>query len=396
MTHEISLLSRVDWDFPDYPSDIFPADVTRGLHWYMASLVPAIPLCLIRALTSPGDIVCDPFCGSGTTLLEAYKLGRNAIGVDSNHISFLIASLKSKISHSPQLFSGFEIDAFSAVSGSMFSKIKIYPEESCKLLDELVRNNPDISKWYHIQTLKELVFIATAISKIEDINHRNLLLICLSDIARICSGQTRGWGYIADNMYPKPGPKRKYSFRLYLNKLIRTKKLLENVLHNRDCFEPKVICGDSRLLDSYLDAESISLILSSPPYLGTSDYASAFRLSYPWLNLKMERDKQVEIGARWKRSRVDFEKEYFQDMDRAIWGMRMVLKKDGYLCLVLPGLSSRLFSTSDTLKSRIVQSGFDLVFEARRNIPLDGRYAKWQSRIGVPDQLIVVYKKKAL
>jgi len=37
---------------------------------------------LIRIYTNPGDIVLDPFCGSGTTLVAAKELGRHWIGID--------------------------------------------------------------------------------------------------------------------------------------------------------------------------------------------------------------------------------------------------------------------------------------------------------------------------
>ena len=46
---------------------------------YPESLIEPI----IKCCTRPGDIVLDPFCGSGTTLAVALRLGRNAIGIDS-------------------------------------------------------------------------------------------------------------------------------------------------------------------------------------------------------------------------------------------------------------------------------------------------------------------------
>lgn len=39
---------------------------------------------IVRASTSPGDVVLDPFCGSGTTGVIALRHGRSFIGIDMN------------------------------------------------------------------------------------------------------------------------------------------------------------------------------------------------------------------------------------------------------------------------------------------------------------------------
>src|SRR5260370_20385999 len=45
---------------------------------------------IIGASTNPGDIVLDPFCGCGTTVHAAEKLGRSWIGIDITHIAIQI------------------------------------------------------------------------------------------------------------------------------------------------------------------------------------------------------------------------------------------------------------------------------------------------------------------
>src|SRR5688572_6900814 len=45
-------------------------------------MLPHLAAYAVAAYTAPGDLVLDPMCGSGTTLVEAVHLGRDAIGVD--------------------------------------------------------------------------------------------------------------------------------------------------------------------------------------------------------------------------------------------------------------------------------------------------------------------------
>ncbi|MEN9937434.1 MAG: hypothetical protein RLZZ387_4013 [Chloroflexota bacterium] len=57
---------------------------SSGVHTaaYWGNFIPQIPNQMMRRYTRPGDWVIDPFAGSGTTLIEARRLGRNALGVD--------------------------------------------------------------------------------------------------------------------------------------------------------------------------------------------------------------------------------------------------------------------------------------------------------------------------
>ena len=57
---------------------------------YRACFKPQLPHFFISRLTSPGDVVFDPFMGRGTTLLEAALLGRDALGNDVNPVSRIL------------------------------------------------------------------------------------------------------------------------------------------------------------------------------------------------------------------------------------------------------------------------------------------------------------------
>lgn len=47
---------------------------------------------IITATTLPGDVVLDPFCGSGTTIVAAQNLGRCGVGIEVTEAAFIIAS----------------------------------------------------------------------------------------------------------------------------------------------------------------------------------------------------------------------------------------------------------------------------------------------------------------
>src|SRR5262245_2914227 len=67
--------------------------LTHGLHSYPARMHPAMARSLIHLL-SPGSIL-DPFCGSGTTLVEGRFAGKKSVGVDINPLAVLVAKAKT-------------------------------------------------------------------------------------------------------------------------------------------------------------------------------------------------------------------------------------------------------------------------------------------------------------
>jgi hypothetical protein len=59
---------------------------SSGAHlgWYWGNFIPQIPHQLMLRYTKKGDLVVDPFLGSGTTLIECRRLGRHGLGVELN------------------------------------------------------------------------------------------------------------------------------------------------------------------------------------------------------------------------------------------------------------------------------------------------------------------------
>ena len=82
------------WSFPDRGKWATHSGRYRG-NWS-----PYVPRNLILRYSKPGDWILDQFLGSGTTLVEAKLLNRNAVGIDINPQSVFLsetnAGFKSK------------------------------------------------------------------------------------------------------------------------------------------------------------------------------------------------------------------------------------------------------------------------------------------------------------
>src|ERR1043166_2072218 len=85
------------------PDSVVEAVLTRervegaphDFYRYPARFSPLFAREVIRAFTRKGDVVVDPFCGSGTTAVEAISLGRRAIATDVNALAVFLARTKT-------------------------------------------------------------------------------------------------------------------------------------------------------------------------------------------------------------------------------------------------------------------------------------------------------------
>ena len=158
-----SELGRTDWDFTRENGN----GSLATFHWYPAQFIPQLPGILINYFSNPGDTVLDPFCGCGTTLVEAYKFGRRAIGIDLNPIAVIIAKAKL-IPFEQEMFSVF-LKRYLIIPEIPKDTESIGKDLLSKDANLLVPNYEEKSNWYHPDTLRELAALWTAIRIISQI-----------------------------------------------------------------------------------------------------------------------------------------------------------------------------------------------------------------------------------
>ena len=85
---------KYDWSFSDKTIKD-TSYITHGYYTYPAKFIPQLASRIISEYSNKGDIIIDPFMGSGTTIVEALVNNRIGIGTDINEIAVLVSKVKT-------------------------------------------------------------------------------------------------------------------------------------------------------------------------------------------------------------------------------------------------------------------------------------------------------------
>lgn len=298
---------------------------THMLHPYPAKLLRHIPAFAVSApqLCPPEGTVFDPFCGSGTTLVEAFLAGRSAIGVDVNPLAALISKVKTTPIEGGNARAELQ-DVISAAEDKNPAQF---------------RSHARLKYWYPPQTLKDLSRAQQAISEVCDPAIRDLFLVALSATSRELSlanprisvpVRLRPEAYkSSSDLYRRLSQRLKSvmtadALSVFCANGLQAIDRVETLGGPHDNLSVQVVATDTRdlsaLKSTAVAACSVDLILTSPPYLGAQKYIRATSLNQLCIDLVTETDlsslQELSIGREHFR-KAEYERELHAEVSEA-------------------------------------------------------------------------------
>ncbi len=337
---------------------------THAMHPYPAKLLRHIPALFAAApqLSAPGAHVLDPFCGSGTVLVEAQLAGRIASGLDTNPLARLLAAVKTT-----HLEEGSLRRSLSRVLGAT--------EVPAPLERKTARR---LEYWFHPHALEEIQALRTAIARVHSAPAQSFFTLCLSATVRAVSladpriavpVRLRSDQYAAEHRLREATVRRLRALKQTRASPVFAAIARENMRRIASLPEElpaaTVLDGDARRLPASVAAGGVDCVITSPPYLGAQKYIRACSLSLLSLGLGEEGDLRpliaLSVGREYFRQeeyaepmisglasadeiidrcrernplRAHLAAVYLNEMRAALAGIHEVLRPGGHLVLV--------------------------------------------------------------
>lgn len=396
------------WDFVGENAKVS----IHGIHTYPAMMIPQITKRLIEEYGKDSKTNFDPFCGSGTSLVESLLHGQNSYGNDINPLAILLSNVKTTPINPNDL---------RKIENKLIQKLRW---ELPNLEKMETPNYNNIEYWFKPNVIKNLVYIKELLLEIKDEDVRDFFFACFSETVRKVSN-TRGGEY---KLYRIP----KEKLAIWNPDVITTflSIVTENISLMQEFYTSlnlekiqkgklwsKVLLEDMREKTS-IPKNSVEFIVTSPPYgdsRTTVAYGQFSRLALQWLDYDYEDIKQIDkiclggipsksirddlsspvlydildkISRKDEKRVLDVYSFYF-DFDKTIDEITRVTKDGAKICMVVG---------NRTVKQEVIPTDviFAQLFEARgyqhtktivRNIPTK-RLPRKSSPTNIPGQTV--------
>jgi DNA modification methylase len=313
MRTQAALYEEIDlelsWSEQELPERERTKHVHR-LHPYLGKFVPQLAEVFLRRYASPGQLVWDPFAGSGTTLVEANAFGARVAGCDVSAFNCLLMRAKTGIYDPAGLLS--DVVLFS------------HRGENTKAR----RPGRYMRRWYAPRSVTELMAFR---EHIEGTAYPELWEVVLSRSAR--SARLARHDDLDFPAEPVTGEYFCHKHRRVCRPVGEADKFLRRYVRDavqrvqefadvRSSEDVSVIHGDARLVDP---PGPVDVVLTSPPYPGLIDYHEQHAYAYELLGLERRDSDEIGRGV----------KGYCEDISAVLARARRALRHGGKIVVVV-------------------------------------------------------------
>ena len=314
---------NMNWREQDLPERIRTKHVHR-LHPYLGKFIPQIVEIFLRKFEP--TTVCDPFCGSGTTLVEAGSLGINAVGCDISEFNTLMTKVKT---------AEYDLDLLESEVHDALNRVLLKPALS--LREEKAPYVPSdyLVSWFAPSALESLLRYQ---SLVNSYRHSDVLKVILSRSARSArrtthfdldfpkKPQTEPYHCYKHSRTCKPTEDAAQFLKRYS---LDTLRRIREFAGMRKNIALSVMTDDTRTVEF----PRHDLVITSPPYVGLIDYHEQHRYSYELLGLEWKAPQ--EIGPAAKGNSRKARAEYVDSMVESFKNVKNSLARNGRMVVIV-------------------------------------------------------------
>lgn len=311
------------------------------LHPYLGKFIPQLVGYFLSRFFESGDIVLDPFAGSGTMLVEASEMGVDSVGIEVSEFNILISRVK---------LAEYDIAEVEREVLDVSRRTAEFSEKELRGGEYEgfgTTGEGYLATWFAPRCFSEMLHFRDLIQEYE---HQDLLRVLLSRTARSCR-----LVHHYDLATPKKPVRAPYTcykhkgktcepvrsivprLRFYSLDTIRRVREFERV---RKPAASLVIEGDSRRVrlgrhldsDAHLRGRKLDGVFTSPPYVGQIDYHDQHTYAYELFGL--QRKDELEIGAKRRGKGERAKTDYAEAMTESLTNIRDCLSNQATVLLV--------------------------------------------------------------
>jgi DNA modification methylase len=323
-------------------------------HNYPAMMIPQVAGKILDEYGRNAKLLFDPYCGTGTSLVEANIRGINAIGTDINPLARLIAKVKTTIIPLKLLDNYLE----------RYNEFILHLQLGGKKVNHQIPRFKNIDYWFKKETQYYLAILKMFIENLENDDIKDFFKVAFSETVREVS-LTKSSEFklyrMSQSKIEKFNPD---VLKIMLQKLSRNRNGMAEYISIKKnnsisyIYDFNTVSGIS---EKYLEPNSVDIVLTSPPYgdsKTTVAYGQFSRLANQWLGFEEVNnvDKRSMGGTRTTTSKkfnfppldnvlsIIAEKDrarfydvisFYIDYEKSIKNISSVVKKDGIVAYVV-------------------------------------------------------------